>query len=117
MEEVHGRDADRGAGPCEDVLVAGRYVEDPVGDLPEEGGHLGGCDQPARAGVWVAVNHSRVVVRHAEALCLPDDVEARLCGAHPVRIRAMAVREGLAIFIVLLFSEAEQSEDHVMIGQ
>ena len=40
MEEVHGRDLDRVAGPCEEVLVVGRYVEDLVGDLSEEGGHL-----------------------------------------------------------------------------
>ena len=47
MEEVRGRDADRVTGPCKEVLVVDRYVEDFVGDLPEEGGHLGGRDQPA----------------------------------------------------------------------
>ena len=117
MEEVCGCDVYRVAGPCEEVLVAGRYVEDHVGNLPEEGSYLGGRDQAAQAGCWVAVNRGRVVVWRAEALCSPDDVEAHLCGAHPVRIRVMAVREGLAVVIVLLFSETERHEDHVVIGR
>ena len=97
--------------------MAGRYVEDLVGNLPEEGSHLGGRDQPAQDGGWVMVNHSRVVVRRVEMLCMPDNVEARFCRAHPVRIRSTAVRESLAVVIVLLFVEAEQSEDHDMIGR
>jgi hypothetical protein len=40
VKEVCGRDTDRMAGPCEEVLVVGRYVADLVGDLPEEGDHL-----------------------------------------------------------------------------
>ena len=40
VEEVCGRDMDRMAGPCKEVFVVSRYVEDLVGDLPEEGGHL-----------------------------------------------------------------------------
>jgi hypothetical protein len=40
-------DADRVTGNCEEVLVVGRYVEDLVGNLPEECGHLGGRDQSA----------------------------------------------------------------------
>ena len=47
MEEVRGRDADGMTGPRAEVLVVGRYVKDLVGDLPEEGGHPGGRDQPA----------------------------------------------------------------------
>ena len=74
MEEVCSPDTERVAGPCKDVLVVGRYVEDLVGDLPEEGGHLGGCDQPAQACVWVTVDRGRVVVWRVEALCALDDV-------------------------------------------
>ena len=40
VEEVRGRDADRVAGPCKEVLVPGRYVEDLEGDLSEKGGDL-----------------------------------------------------------------------------
>ena len=40
VEEVHGRDTDRMAGPCEEVLVVSRYIKDLAGDLPEEGSHL-----------------------------------------------------------------------------
>ena len=40
VEEVLGRDMDRKTGPCKEVLVVGRYFEDIVCDLPEEGGHL-----------------------------------------------------------------------------
>jgi len=54
--------------------VAGRYVKDLVGGLPEEGSHLGGCDQPSQAGVLVLVNHDRVVVWHVKLLFPPDDV-------------------------------------------
>jgi hypothetical protein len=39
-EEVCGRDMDRVTGPCEEVLVVGRYVEDLVGNLPEAGSNL-----------------------------------------------------------------------------
>ena len=84
MEEIHDRDMDRVAGPCEEVLVVGRYVEDLVGNLPEDRGHLGGRDQPAQAGVWVAVDRCRVVVWRIEALCVSWDVEASLYGAHPM---------------------------------
>ena len=69
MEEVRGCDMDRVAGPCKEVLVVGRYVKDLVGNLPEEGSHLGGRDQRAQAGVWVVVNRGWVVVWHVEALC------------------------------------------------
>ena len=74
VEEVHGRDANRVAGPCKEVLVAGRYVEVLVGDLPEEGIHLGGRDEQSSAGIWVAVNCGWVVVWRAELLCPLDDV-------------------------------------------
>ena len=84
MEEVRGCDADRVAGPCKEVLVVCWYVEDFVGDLLEEGGHLGGCDQRAQPGVWVAVDRCRVVVWRIEALCVSWDVEASLYGAHPM---------------------------------
>ena len=86
MEEVHGSDPDRMAGPCNEVLVVGWDVKDLVGNLPEEGGHLGGCDQPAQAVVWVAVDRCRVVVWRIEAPCASGDVEAGLYGAHPVGI-------------------------------
>jgi hypothetical protein len=83
------------AGPCKEVLVVNQYVKDLVGDLPEEGGHLGSHDQPVQASVWVTVNRCWVVVWHVKVLCTSGDVKASLYGAHPVR--------GLAVVIVLLF--------------
>ena len=74
MEEVCGHDMDRVAGPCKEVLVVGRNVADLVGDLPEEGSHLGGHDQPAQACVLVAVNCSQVGIWRVEALCMSNDV-------------------------------------------
>jgi hypothetical protein len=47
MEEIRGRDTDRVTGPRSEVLMVGRYVEDLVGHLPEEGGDLRGRDQSA----------------------------------------------------------------------
>ena len=85
-------------GPC-----ASLYVKDLVGDLPEEGGHLGGHDKPSPAGVRVIVDRNRVVVWSSELLCLSDDVWAHLCWAHPVRVQSMVIRETLSIVIVFCF--------------
>ena len=107
MEEVRGRDADGVTGPCEEVLVVGRYVKDLVSDLSEEGGHLGYHDQFAYVGALIAVDSCRVVVWCIEAPCTSCNVEAGLYGAHPMGIRLATVSEGLAVVIVLLLSEAE----------
>jgi hypothetical protein len=74
VEEVCSRDANRVAGPLEEVLAAGWYVEGLVDNLLEEGGYLGGLDLPAQACVWVVVNRGCVVVWHAKSSCPPNDV-------------------------------------------
>ena len=63
--------------------MAGRYVEDLVGDVPEEGVHLGGCDLEAFAGGRIVVDHGWVIVWCAKAVGSLDNVQAHLCGAHP----------------------------------
>lgn len=65
--------------------------------------------------MWVAVDRCRVDVRRVEALCASCDFEAGMYGAHPMGVRAAAVREGLAVVIVLLSSKTEQRKDDVEI--
>ena len=107
MEEVCGRDADRVTGPREEVLAVGWYVEDLVGNLPEEGGDLRGRDQSAEVGALVAVDCCGMVVWCVKASCASCDVEAGLYWAHQMGIRTATVREDLAVVVVLLLTEAE----------
>ena len=84
VEEIRGRDADRVAGPSEEVPVSGGYVEDFVCDVPQEGCELGSGDLSSFTGGRVEIYCRGAVVGSAELFCAPDNVEAGLCGAHPV---------------------------------
>ena len=90
--------------------MAGWYVEYLVGDMPEECDHLGGHDLEAFASGWIAVDHGRVGTWLAKAMGAPDNVQARLGGAHLAGVCTAAVRESLAVVIVFLLAEAEGGE-------
>jgi hypothetical protein len=68
---------------------------------------LGGSDQAVIASRRVTVHCGGTVGGCDKVPCLPDDVKAGLCGAHPVRVRPALVREGLTIVIVFLLAKAE----------
>lgn len=115
MEEVGSSDANRVAGPREQVLVSGGDVEDFVGDVPEENGELGSCDLASFPSGRVEVDRSWTVAGSAKAFCAPDYVEAGLCGAHPRRVPPAAIGEGLAIVIVFLLAKTECREGDVIV--
>ena len=54
--------------------MAGRYAEDLVGNVPEECGHLGGCDLEALTSGRIEVDCGWVVGRRAEVVGSPDYV-------------------------------------------
>ena len=84
VEEICGRDTDRVAGPSKEVPVSGGYVEDFLCNVPQEGGELGSGDLSSFTGDRVEIYCSGAAAGSAEPFCAPDNVEAGLCGAHPV---------------------------------
>ncbi len=84
VEEIRGRDADRVAGPSEEVPVSGRYVEDFVCDVPQEGGELGSGDLSSFTCGRAEIYCRGAVAGSAKPFCTPDNVKVGLCGAHPV---------------------------------
>lgn len=74
VEEIRGRDADRVAGPSEEVLVSGGYVEDFVCDVPQEGGELCSGDLVPFSGGRVEIDCRGAVAGGAEPGCAPDNV-------------------------------------------
>ena len=115
MEEVGSRDADGVAGPCEEVLVSHRYIENFLRDMPQKDGNLRGRDEATLPGGAVAVDRGGVVLRRAQPVGATYDIQARLGGARPVRVRTASVGQGLSVVIVFLFSEAERREDSVAV--
>jgi hypothetical protein len=116
MEEVDGSDTNGVAGPCTKVLVPCGDVEHFVRNMTQKDGNLGDCDESAFSCGGVAVHRGGAVGGRVETPHLPDNVEASLSGAHPVRVRTVPVGEGLSIVIVLLLVESEKYEGDGIVG-
>ena len=106
VEEVRGRDTDRVAGPCEEVLVPGRYVEDLSGDVSKKRGNLGHSDLLSLACGGVMIHCCGMFTGRTQVPRTADDVQTGLCGAHPVVAGPASVSEGLTVVIVFLFIKA-----------
>ena len=95
--------------------MSGGDVEDFVCNMSQEGGELGSGDLSPFSCGRVEIYCCGAVARSAESCCASDDVEAGLCGAHPVGVRSAPVGDCLTIVIVLLLAETEGREGDVIV--
>jgi hypothetical protein len=87
-----------------------------VRDVAQKDGDLRSRDEAAFASAGIAVHRSGAVMGRTKATCSPNDVQAGLRRAQPVRVGAATIGQGLAIVIVFLLAKVQGCKGVNVVG-